>query len=178
MYKKLIKKYFLFKICIFLLPKKKRVNVSCYFFCKYLIQSTPYTDSSSFLQEIFRLFNMIFNLCYLKCFLFICSNKIFLVENLNLRKKRNWKFLHWHNIGIIQEANFFSKLSLVIWYDAIFTTKCTAFLKKQKILSIGFLDFNSQPNITDYTLLLETKFFSSIFLFHFLLKKFLIHVKS
>ena len=42
------------------------------------------------------------------------------------------------------------------------------------MITIGFLDFHNQPNSTDYTLLLEAKFFSSIFLFHFILKKLLL----
>jgi hypothetical protein len=50
--------------------------------------------------------------------------------------------------------------------------------KDNKTFTIGFLDFYNQPNSTDFTLLLETQFFSSIFLFHFILKKFLYNVKN
>ena len=51
--------------------------------------------------------------------------------------------------------------------------KFLANFKEQKLPSIGFINFHNQTNILDYTLLLEIRFFSSIFMFHFILKNLL-----
>jgi hypothetical protein len=66
----------------------------------------------------------------------------------------------------------------VIMYNMSYANKIVFFFKEWKLPSIGFINFHNQPNISDYTLLLEAQFFSSIFLFHFILKKLIYNVKN
>ena len=52
-----------------------------------------------------------------------------------------------------------------------FTFRQIAFLKDKKIPSIGFHNFNGLSTLTDYTLLLESKYFASVFLINYVIKK-------
>lgn len=174
MYNLLIKKYYLTKIFTLCLPKKKKSNKACFYLCKYFIKNTPYANIDLFVKETSRLLNIILSLTK-KNFLFICSNNIFLY---NFMQKKKIKVLLVSNFSKFQKQEKLNVISSVFFYNYTYNKKIYALIKNQKKLTIGFIDFFNQPNGTDYTLLLETKFFSSIFLFHFLLKKFIYNANN
>jgi len=173
MYNKLFKKHYLTKIFTLALPKKKKSNPTCYYLCKYFVQYTPYGNINIFIKEIYRIFSILL-LFYKKNFLFICSNNIFLYtfltnEKLKIKSLKNTSQY---------KKNFNRASSTVFLYNYTYNKKLFAQIKDEKILTVGFIDYHNQPNSTDYTVLLDNKFFSSIFLFHFILKKFIYHVKN
>ena len=171
MYNKVLKKYYLYKLFSLALPQKKGINKSCYYFCKYLIKTTPYGDLNRFLREVHRFANIALNATNKKV-LFICSNKIFVFYNFKRHNKPpRLVFLYWKTFFLFNFKLVKGNSSFVIWYNLSYSNKILALLKDQKVLSLGFINFHNQPNSTDYTLLLEARFFSSIFLFHFILKK-------
>lgn len=93
-------------------------------------------------------------------------SKIFFINFISLNKKQ----IDYINYN---DSLFFfkNKISFVVLYNVNVNNKQVSLFKEKKIPSIGFIDFHGQPNLSDYTLLLEAKSFSSIFLFHFILKK-------
>ena len=174
MYNLLIKKYYLKKIFILCLPKTKTINISCFFLCKYLIKNTPYINIFVFLKEISKIFSIILYLKK-KNFFFICSNFIYIY---------NFVKIHKLNITLIKNIFFFQQKKSILNYSSVFLynlkydQKFLVQLKDKKIITTSFINFQNQAKITDFTLLLETRFFSSIFLFHFILKKFISNAKK
>lgn len=166
MYNKLIKKHYLYKLFTLSLPKKNRSNSVCFFLCSYFIKNTPYGNIKVFIQEIYRVLGLWLNTSSKKNILFICMSKIFFINFISLNKKQ----IDYINYN---DSLFFckNKISFVVLYNVNVNNKHVSLFKEKKIPSIGFIDFHGQPNLSDYTLLLEAKSFSSIFLFHFILKK-------
>lgn len=178
MYKKVIKKYSLYKLFIWALPKTVLPNKACYYLCKYLIKLTPYGSLIMFLQEIKRILNILLQFSARKEFIFICSDKIYLLEVGRLKLRNRVMNLTSTNLTFLAKELPVTISSAVIWYNLNYNTKLLGFLKGRKLLTLGFINFHNFPNIADYILLLENRFFSSIFLFHFFLKKFINYDKQ
>lgn len=174
MYNLLTKKYYLKKIFVLSLPKNRKSNITCFFMCKYTVKNTPYSNISLLLKEISRLFSTIMSLDK-KNFLFVCSNAIYLY-NFTKINKLNVKIIN--NFSSFRNKKLFLNFSSAFLYNIKYNKKIIVNLKDKKILTVGFINFYNQPKITDFTLLLETKFFSSIFLFHFILKKLIYNAKN
>lgn len=174
MYNKLLKRKTLYKIFILIMPKKKKNTISSYYLCKYFIKTTPYGKFSIFLSEINKIMNIF--LINLKIFklLFVCSHKIFFLK----KKNKKLIFLNIKKDLMFNYKQNFKILSFIFLYNINYSSKFISFFKDQKFPLIGFIDFHHQPNLIDYTILLESRFFSSIYFFHFLLKKYLYNVKN
>jgi hypothetical protein len=88
MYKKLVKKYYLYKIFTISLPIKKYCNPTYYVMCKYLIKTTPFINIRFLLDEFYKLF-CLFRLQFHKNYMiFFCSDKIFFLNSKFLIYKK------------------------------------------------------------------------------------------
>lgn len=106
----------------------------------------------------------------------MCSNNLFLYNFIKHKKLQVIKLKK--NLTFIQKEYIDKNLSCIFLYNFTHNNKLISHIKDQKIITVGFIGCYNHPKNTDYTLLLEGKFFSSIFLFHFILKKLINHVKN
>lgn len=92
MYKKLVKKYYFYKIFTISLPIKRHCNPTYYIMCKYLIKTTPFLNLRFLLNEFYKLiylFNLQLNKNYI---LFFCSEKIFFLQaDFQVNKKLTYQ---------------------------------------------------------------------------------------
>lgn len=165
MHKKLIKKFYLLKLFTVCLPYKKSIRKNNYFLCKYIAMKTPYSDINKFLKEIYKLFFIQKHLKY-NNLIFSCYNKIF-SKNIKTISK---KFIDNKKLNYIVSNR---KISFYLLFNIKYTTKQISFIKDKKIPIIGFININNIAQLTDYVLLLENKYFASLFLFKYIIKKLL-----
>lgn len=171
MYNKILKKYNIFKIFTLSLPKKNGSMAATYYLIKYFVKGTPYGNINVFIKEVSKLTCLFYNLPNEKELFFVCSNKIFFYNIKNSHKNLNCVF--WKHINFSLLRYNIKKASIALWYSLSHTSKIIAYLKNKKVLTIGFIEGHNQPKSTDFTFLLNTQSFSSIFIFHFILKKFI-----
>lgn len=164
MYNKLIKKFYILKLFSISTPTNSNIRKNNYFLCKYIALNTPYANVLVFLKELNKILFINKKSYALKKLLFFCSNKIFL-KCLN-KEKLNIIYRKINNQNITNK-----KFSFFILFTNNYTSRQIAYIKDKKIPSIGLTNFNSLPQITDYTLLLNNKYFASIFFLNFIIKK-------
>lgn len=178
MYKKLIKKYYLYKIFTISIPVKKHCNPTYYIMTKYLIERTPFFNLKILLQEfskILHLFN--FSNCNKNSLLFLGSNKIFLLNSHFLIKKK-LNYIDWKVLKRVYLYNWEQTCVLACIYNYSPQSKLISFIKDLKIISLGFLNSKIPINILDYVFPLECSMFSNIYFFHYVLKKILNATKN
>lgn len=173
MYNKLIQKYYIIKLFGLFIPKTTSINKVSFYLCKYTINKTPYGNIECFIKELYKILSVFKLNSYTKNVLFLCTNKIYNQNIKSLAKINPLDNINNNNNNIMGKKFSLKKISFIIMCDTNYNLKKIAFFKDQKIPSIGFTNLTTQPNITDFTLLLECRFFSSIFFLHFLLKKLL-----
>ena len=113
MYKKIIKKYYLYKIFMLALPRFSLLNQACHFLCKYLIKRTPYGNLLIFLLDIKRLLNIVLNYGMKKQYIFVCSNKIYYMNNFS-KSNNILSYLNFTNLNIFNLQGLFPSESVVI----------------------------------------------------------------
>lgn len=167
MYNKLIKKFYILKIFSLNIPVTiYNIRKTNYYLCKYIALNTPYANIFVFLKELNKILLLSENTCNLKKLLIFCSDKIFFK---NLKKNKKKSSVIRKKINNINITN--KKFCFFVLFNNNYTFKQIAFIKNKKIPSIGFINYNGISQITDYTLLLENKYFASVFFFNFVIKK-------
>jgi len=142
----------------------------CFLLCKYFVKNTPFCDIQLLIKEIYKVLSIYTNVLLIKKLLFFCSNKIFFLNSLFMCQKQ-LTYIDLKNLSLIKKKYTLEKIGVVIFYNLSYVNKLASFFKDLKILSIGFIDFHNQPNLTDYTIFLEVKSFSSLFFISFYIKK-------
>lgn len=166
MYNKLFKKYYLYKICSIYVPKYKTVIKSSFYLGKYISSNSFYTNINEFSKELSKFISIFFYLTSTNNKLaFVCTNKIFYKSLQSFKNCDNWQIVHEKNIIHIK------KLCFLIMYTNVYKFSLISDFKNKKIISVGLLNYQNLTNLTDYTLLLNNKYFANVYILHFLLKK-------
>lgn len=166
MYNRIIKKFYIIKLFSFSLPQSKYVRKNSFYLCKFFLKQTPYGNILVFIKELQKILFINNNTFEFQKMLFLCSNRIYF-KNINCKSyKMNKVFKKTNKILPSNKI-----ISFFILCSNSYTYRQISFLKDKKIPSIGFLNYNNIPNITDYTLLLESKYFASVFLLNYFINK-------
>jgi len=177
MYKKLINKFYLYKIFTITLPVKNCCNPTYYIMCKYLIETTPFLNLKFLLIEILKIVNLFYNKLKKKFILFFCTEKIFLMQH-NCLIKKNIAYINLNKLKNLYFYNIQKVSTFICVYRTSIDSNIIPLIKDLKLISMGFMNYQTPLNMIDYIFPIEGSYFANIYFFHFIFKKILLNVKN